>query len=105
MFFVQLSASFHDTLKTVLNSSRISIVGLVSALLSIMKVRSLETAHRIFKSTLKQPSTAAAYERMYSRNFTGYAARMIIAEIQKVPGKKYTLSEVNYMYSILKKSG
>lgn len=68
---------------------------LVKTLLSMLEVRSLETVHRLFTATLKQPSKGKDDEKMYYTQLTSYAAKLVVDEMHKAQTKTYTLSQVS----------
>lgn len=84
---------YHQTLKSVIGTSRQFITGLIQCLLTMSEVRHGETSHKHFYDLMK--STGAANPCLeYRKLFTSYACQLIEAEFKKVTEKNYTISEV-----------
>ena len=94
--------SFHDTLKRLLPSSRISVDVLVCHLLSMTTVRAVETLHRTFDATMKTTvvNGASADIGRYYALCSNYCAHLIRAESDKASLKAYGVQEVFHAFLI-----
>lgn len=84
--------SFHNVLKKVTASSRISLNVLITKLLSLVAVRSHESTQQKFDMKMKQVVSKNADLQSYYGLFSDYAVSLIEKEMEKANSKLYRIS-------------